>query len=392
MNNFNFSMTTEIIFGENRIDTLSANIKKHTEGPILVTYGGGSVKAIGLYDNVINELKANNIEFFELGGIKPNPEVDTCEAGVKIIKENNIEFLLSLGGGSVLDNTKHMSICSKSDRGVWETLNDYAYTASLTNLPKVGCVITLAATGSENNAGGVISNPEINVKRGFGHPEVKPVFAYEDPTLLNSLPEYQKRAGVSDILSHLFEQYFGNHSDDMLTDRLIEAQVKNVIDNYEKYISENDYSATGEIFVTSSLALNGLTSIGKSATDWLSHQMEHEVSAYTDLTHGIGLAIIHPAVIRYYFENDVKNNNSLIKYENLAKHVFFITGENKCEKAVEKVEELFYNVSNVKKLSDVEIFDFDGANSAKKILDAGFKSQMLDLTVQDLTNIYNNIK
>lgn len=392
MNNFNFNMTTEIIFGENRINTLSTNIKKYTKGPILLTYGGGSVKAIGLYDNVVNELKANGIKFFELGGIKPNPEVDTCEAGVKIIKENNIEFLLSIGGGSVLDNTKHMSVCAKSDRGVWETLTDGAYSNSLTNLPKVGCVITLAATGSENNSGGVMTNPELNLKRGFGHAEVKPVFAYEDPTLLYSLPKYQRQAGVSDILSHLFEQYFGTHTDDMLADRLIEAQVKNVIDNYELYINDNDYNATSQIFVTSSLALNGLTSIGKAGTDWLSHSLEHEVSAYTDLTHGIGLAIIHPAVIRYYYENDVKNNNSLIKYENLAKNVFFLTGDDKCQKAVEKVEELFYNVSNVKKLSDVDIIDFDGANSAQKIIDGGFKSNIMDLTVADLTNIYNNIK
>jgi butanol dehydrogenase len=134
-------------------------------------------------------------------------------------------------------------------------------------LPKIGSIITLAATGSENNSGGVMTNPKTNEKLGFGHPEAKPVFCYEDPTILFNLPKYQRQAGVCDIISHLLEQYFGTHTDDMISDRMIEAMLKNIIANYESYISENDYNAHANIFITSSLALNGLTSIGKEKTD-----------------------------------------------------------------------------------------------------------------------------
>lgn len=392
MTDFNYSLPTEIIFGKDRLNTISDNIKKYTDGPILVTYGGGSIKTIGVYDKVIKNLEENNIDYFELGGIKPNPEVNTAEAGVKLIKEHKIKFLLALGGGSVLDNTKHMSICSKSDKGVWETLNDNEYMHNVKDLPKVGCVMTLAATGSENNAGGVITNPELNLKKGYGHPEVKPVFAYEDPTFLFSLPKYHRQAGVSDILSHLLEQYFGTHTDDMFSDRLIEAQIKNVIDNYELYINSNDYNAAANIFITSSFSLNGLTSIGKVRTDWLSHQMEHEVSAYTDLTHGIGLAIIHPEVISYYYKKDIEAQKSLIKYENLAKYVFLEKDGDLSKKGVEKIQELFYNISNVKKLSDVDINDFDSQRSAKKIIESGYKPTFVDMQIEDLINVYNNIQ
>ena len=202
MKNFNYQRGTNLIFGQERISELASEIKKYTNKKILMTYGGGSVKKIGLYNKVIEELNKHNIEFIELGGIKPNPEIYTADQGAKLIKEHQIDFILAVGGGSVLDNTKHMAIASKSELSSWELLNNPKVVGELANLPKIGSIITLAATGSEMNFGGVLSNPEVNEKKAMFHPETTPVFTFEDPTLLYNLPEIQRRAGVADMLSH----------------------------------------------------------------------------------------------------------------------------------------------------------------------------------------------
>lgn len=307
---------------------MAFEISKYTKRTILLTLGGTSAKKNGLYDKITTILKDGNINFIELSGIKANPEVDTARLGAKLIKENNIDFILSIGGGSVLDNTKHMAIASKSELDVWELLLNPNKVNLLTNLPKIGCIMTVAATGSEMNSGGVLSNPEVNEKRAMFHPEVEPVFSYLDPTLLYTLPQVHKQAGVCDTISHLLENYFGDHTDNHFTDRIIESLLLNVINNYELYLTSNDYNAHANIFASATYALNGLTGLGRSASDWASHSIEHEVSAYTDLTHGIGLAIIHPTVINYYYEQDIKTSANLVKFINLGRNVFKLNADD----------------------------------------------------------------
>ncbi len=369
MENFIFNKYTKLHFGREMISSLGESILEHTKGPILLTYGGGSIKASGLYDNVISLLEASNIEFIELNGIKPNPEVSTARAGIKLIKDNEIDFILAVGGGSVLDNSKHMAIGSASEHDIWDIISgETNHDLDETKLPKIGSIITLAATGSEMNDGGVMSNPEVDLKLGYGHPMVAPVFTYEDPTQLFTLPEYQRRAGLCDILSHLFEVYFDSPSDIKMADRLVEAIMKNTIDNGDDYIKGNDYDTCANIFWSSTLALNGLTKMGRSSSDWRSHSLEHEISAFTDLTHGIGLAIVHPKVLDFYFKQDVKAGNSLIKYENIGVNVFELSRneEDLAEKTIELIKATFKYFGGVEYLEDVKISDLDNELIAKR--------------------------
>ncbi|MGL5021322.1 MAG: iron-containing alcohol dehydrogenase [Mycoplasmatales bacterium] len=393
MKNFEFYKATNLIFGNNQLFKLGNEIKKHTNKKILLTYGGGSIKATGLYDEVIEELDKSNIEYIELFGIKPNPETDTARAGIKLIKENNIDFILAVGGGSVLDNTKHMAIGSQSDLDIWDLFNDPIAMSKITNLPKIGSIITLAATGSEMNNGGVITNPEFNIKKGVGHPNAAPVFTFENPEMLHSLPLYQRQAGICDILSHLLEVYFGEHKDDMLTDRIVEAIMINIIDNYNDYLENNNYDTHASVFLSSTLALNGLTGLGRDKADWISHNIEHEISAYTDLTHGIGLAIVHPNVLAYYLDFDIKNNNDLIKFINLGKNVFKLQGDGKdiALSTIDALRDLFYSVSNVKTLKDVKIEDFNIEQSASKLISNGSIGSYIPLTKKDIINIFNTL-
>lgn len=395
MENFEYKRHTNLIFGQNTLAKLGTEIKKYTNKKILFTYGGGSIKSIGLYDKVVEQLNSNNIEFIELGGIKPNPEIDTCRAGAQIIKDNDIDFILAVGGGSVLDNSKHMAIASRYDGDVWDLVMDGKLASSQTNLPKLGTIITVAATGSEMNNGGVITNPELNIKTGMFHEECTPVFTFEDPSILYTLPEMHRRAGVCDTLSHLLEVYFGEHKDDLLMDRIVESIISNVIETYPGYIIGEDYESCANIFLSSTLALNGITRLGRGKQDWMSHSLEHEVSAYTDLTHGIGLAIIQPQVNRYYYEQDVKANSSLIKYVNLGKNVFKLEGSDEeiAKNSIRELEKLFFAVSNVRTLSDVGITEFDAQQSVNKLLNGqeGI-GQYNNLTEADLMEIFNRIK
>ncbi len=358
MNNFILNLSTELHFGKDMLETLPTNIKKHTNKPILFTYGGGSLKRSGLYDKIISLLNANDIDFFELGGIKPNPEVDTARAGIKLIRDNNIDFILAVGGGSVLDNSKHMAAGVGADCDIWDVItNPNAHQLDASKVPSIGSIITVAATGSEMNNGGVMTNPEFDLKLAYSNKLLAPKFTYEDPTVLETLPEWHRRAGICDILSHLFEKYFGSHQDDGIDDRLVEAIMKNTIAYGEDYLKTNNYESLANIFYSSTLALNGLTGMTRVGNDWRSHGIEHEVSAVTDLTHGIGLAIIHPKVLEYYFNKDTKEGNSTIKFENIGVSVFeFDRNDPKlAEKTINAIKDVFAKFGSVTYLDDVEI-------------------------------------
>ncbi len=371
MKNFIYDINTQLHFGQNMLDTLAESIKEHTNKKILITYGGGSIKASGLYDQVIKILNENMIEHIELSGIKPNPEVDTARLGAKLIKEHSIDFILAIGGGSVIDNTKHMAAAAATDVDIWDMVKGAPHKLDSKKIPKIGTIITLAATGSEMNFGGVLSNPETKEKLAYGDKRLRPVFTYEDPSQLMTLPEYQRRAGVSDILSHILEVYFSSHQDVGIDDRLSEAIFKNTMNYGEDYIAGNDYDTLANIFWSSTLGLNGITRLSRGAGDWFAHAVEHEVSAITDLTHGIGLAIIHPKVIRFYYENDLKLNNSLIKYENFGVNVFDFERKDPelALKTVAAIEDLFARFGNVKYLEDVEIESLDIEHIASRIND-----------------------
>ncbi|WOO87448.1 iron-containing alcohol dehydrogenase [Mollicutes bacterium LVI A0039] len=396
MKNFILNMETKIHFGTEMLDTIGESVKAYTNGPILITSGGGSIKRSGIYDKVTSILDASGIEYLELDGIKPNPEVDTARAGIKMIKENNIDFILALGGGSVLDNSKHMAVGAACESDVWDIItNKNEHPIIDSKIPNIGTVITVAATGSEMNSGGVMTNPEFDLKLGYGNPLLAPKFTYEDPTVLETLPEYHKRAGLCDILSHLCENYFGSHTDDGIDDRLVEAIMKNTIAHGDNYISSNNYEDLANIFWSSTLALNGLTRLSRPGSDWFAHTLEHEISAFTDLTHGIGLAIVQPKLLELYYHKDLKEGNSLIKFENLGVNVFEFnrTDADLAAKTVKALNEVFARFGGVVYLEDVEIAQgvLDNDLIANRAADSNgscYYKLSLDETKQLIANLY----
>ena len=357
MLNFTYNIPTKIIFGKDELGRLPKEILLHGNR-VLFLYGKNSIKKTGLYDKVVSLLNDKGIFFKELSGVKPNPDISSVREGIKIIKENNLDFILAVGGGSTIDCAKAVSAGANYTGDPWDFLLGKA---KVKNVLPIGSILTLAATGSEMNGGSVISNEKTQEKLAFGHPLLVPVFTFEDPTFTFSVSKYQTAAGATDIVSHLLEQYFSSHDDDGLPDRLTEAMMINVINYAKKAVLEpNNYEARANLMWTSSLALNNLVTYGKKHGDWASHGIEHEVSAIYDITHGAGLAILFPNVLKYYLDKDIAESLSLTKFLNLGKNVFGISNDDEkaaALKTIEKIRDFFDTLDMPSKLSDENVDD-----------------------------------
>ena len=300
MLNFNYSIPTKIFFGKGQVEVLGEQIKNYGS-KVLLTYGGGSIKKNGVYDKVVNILKDNNIEFWELGGIDPNPRIDSVREGIKICRENGIDFILPVGGGSTIDCSKVIAAGYYYEGDPWDLV---IKKDKLEKALPIGAVLTLAATGSEMDSGAVITNLETKQKLGTGHPSMAPKFSILDPTYTFTVPKNQTAAGTADIMSHTFENYFTLDEGAYLQNRLAESILKTCIHYGRIAIDEpENYEARANIMWASSLAINGLLSYGKE-TVWSVHAMEHELSAYYDITHGIGLAILTPSWMEYVLDDE----------------------------------------------------------------------------------------
>lgn len=294
MKNFDYQTPTRLIFGEGVVEQLQEVIAPLGK-KVLLTYGGGSIKKIGLYDKVKELL--TGFEIYELSGIEPNPKYSTSVVdGVKICKENDIYVILAVGGGSVLDCSKAIAAGAKYDGETWDLIS-YKVKAKAA-LPIVD-IITLAATGSEYDAGGVISRTETNDKIGYLDPLLYPVCSFLDPTYTFSVSKKHTAAGCADAMNHVMEQYFVEDTT-MLNDGICEAELRSLMHN-TKIALENprDYRARAELMLDCSYGCNGILSLGNSESAWPCHGIEHALSAYFDITHGEGLAIITPRVMKY---------------------------------------------------------------------------------------------
>lgn len=294
MNNFSFQVPTTIHFGEGQIRKLASSLKAYGKN-VLLTYGGGSIKKSGLYETILNELK-NDFNLFELGGVEPNPRIETVVKGAKICRNHNIDVVLAVGGGSTIDCAKGIAAARFYDGNPWDfTSNSRLVTKAL----PIVTILTIAATGSEMNGGSVLTNLETKEKLSFHSRHVIPKVSILDPTYTYSVPSYQTMAGSADILSHLFENYFNKTSDTMVQDGIAEGLMRTVY-HYTPIALKNpeNYAARANLMWASSMALNGLTGSGKSGV-WSCHGIEHELSAYYDITHGIGLAIITPRWLQH---------------------------------------------------------------------------------------------
>jgi len=301
MNAFEWYNPTKLVFGAGKVGQLGELVKPYGKR-ILLVYGGGSIKKSGLYDDVLSELNQIDAVVHELSGIEPNPRLTTVNKGIEVCRSENIEFILAVGGGSVIDAAKAIAAGALYDGDVWDfTVHRAVIQAAL----PLGTVLTLAATGSEMNGNAVISNWETKQKRGLGSKLVYPKFSILDPKLTYTVPVNQTINGIVDIMSHVFEQYFSLTTDIPLQERFAESILLTVIENGEKAIADGtDYDARANLLLAGTYALNGTLPNGVT-TDWATHGIEHEVSAVYDIAHGAGLAIIFPNWMKYVYKERV---------------------------------------------------------------------------------------
>lgn len=349
MENFVYCTPTKLIFGKGAIVNLP-DVLRPLGKRVLLTYGGGSIKKIGLYDKV-KELLAD-FEVYELSGIEPNPKYTTSVlGGVKLCKEHSIDVVLAVGGGSVLDCSKAICAGALYDGEPWDLIT-YKVKAKAA-LPLVD-VLTLAATGSEYDSGCVISRTETNDKVGYIDNHLFPYASILDPCYTFSVSKKQTAAGAADAINHIIEQYFcEKHS--LLTDGMCESAIKSLIENAKIALKEpENYEARGEFMVDCSLACNNILSIGNSHSGWPCHGIEHALSAYYDITHGEGLAIITPRWMKH-----ILNENTIERFVSFGTHIFGIdanlSDEEIAEKTIESVYELFESFSMPMHLRDVGI-------------------------------------
>lgn len=297
MNNFTFYSPTEFVFGrdtENRVGELSS---QYNATRVLIVYGGGSVVRSGLLNKVIKSLEAQNIQWTELSGIKPNPIDTKVYEGLQLARQFQPDFLLAVGGGSVIDTAKAIAAGYYYEGDFWDF---YCGKAKPTQALPVGVVLTIPAAGSEGSGNTVITNTKTCVKAGLRQPMLlRPKFAIMNPELTKTLPEWQTASGISDMMAHILERYLSNTPDVQIGDRLAEGMLLAIMEEAEKVIANpNDYEARANIMWSGTIAHNDTCSLGRQE-DWNSHAMEHEISAEYDVTHGAGLAVIFPAFLAY---------------------------------------------------------------------------------------------
>ena len=303
MKDFNYCAPTRVIFGKNTELEVGKALKNAGATRVLMQYGGGSIKKSGLYDRVVKAIRDEGIELFELGGVQPNPHLSLVRKAIEIVREQKIDYLLAVGGGSAIDSTKATAVGAVYDGDVWDF---YCGKAVPKKAMPVGVVLTIPAAGSEGSNSSVITNEDGWIKRGLGCDLTRPAFAIYNPELTYSLPAYQTAAGATDIMAHIMERYFTNEPDVDMTDRLCESVLKTIIRQAPVAVKEPDnYVARAEMMWASTVAHNDFLSCFRVG-DWFSHQLSHELSGMYDATHGAALAVAFPAWMTYVYKHDVQ--------------------------------------------------------------------------------------
>lgn len=302
MENFSFYSPTEFVFGKGTENECGKYLKKFGGTRVLLHYGSGSVIKSGLLDRVKKSLSDSGIYYVELGGVKPNPRDTKVYEGIEICKKENLDFILSVGGGSCIDSSKAIAagVCYEGD--FWDF---YCGKAVIENALPIGTVLTIAAAGSEGSGASVITKENGMEKRGAGSDLLRPKFSILNPALTCTLPAYQTACGATDIMAHVFERYFTNTKEVEITDRLCEAVLLTMIKETPRVIADPDnYEARANIMWAGTVAHNDIIGVGRSQ-DWNSHNIEHELSGMYDVAHGAGLAVIMPSWMEYVYKHDV---------------------------------------------------------------------------------------
>ncbi|MDQ0258061.1 alcohol dehydrogenase YqhD (iron-dependent ADH family) [Evansella vedderi] len=383
MQNFVFQNCTKIIFGKDQEQVVGKESVVFGK-KILLHFGGGSIKESGLYDRVITSLTEQGLEIFKLGGVKPNPRVSLVREGVTICKENDIDFILAVGGGSVIDSAKAIAAGVKYEGDVWDF---FMGKAQVTDSLPIGVVLTIPAAGSETSGGTVVTNEEGLYKRAMGHDSLRPRFAILNPVLTYTLPVYQTACGITDMMAHILERYFTNEKHVEVTDRLCEATLRTIINNAHKILEDpTNYDARAEIMWAGTIAHNDSLGVGRIG-DWASHDIEHEISGIYDIAHGAGLAIVFPAWMKYVYKHDIN------RFAQFANRVWDVEIDlNDLEKTalvgIAKMEDFFRSIGMPVRLSEVEIGEEHFEEMARKGTERWPIGNFIKLHEKDVLNIY----
>ncbi|QAT39905.1 iron-containing alcohol dehydrogenase [Clostridium sp. JN-9] len=389
MQNFTFISPTKIIFGKDTESLLGNEVKQYSSN-VLLCYGGGSIKKTGVYDKVINSLKHSNVNYTELSGIRPNPRLSLVYQGIKLCRENNINFIIGVGGGSVIDTAKAIAVGVPYNGDVWDF---YTGKQEVTKALPVGDILTIPATGTEASNSSVITNEQGLFKKGINSDLIRPVFSILNPELTFTLPAYQTACGACDMMAHIMERYFTNEPNVDLTDRLSEAALKTIINNTPLVLKNpKDYNARAEIMWAGTLAHNGLMGTGR-VEDWASHKIEHELSAIYDIAHGAGLSIIFPAWMKYVYKHNIK------RFVQFAVRVWDVNLSFDNEEAIalegiRRITEFFKNIGLPVTLTDAGIPQDRIEEMADKCTssDTNTLGNFVTLHKQDIINIYKMAK
>lgn len=355
MNNFEYKNPTKILFGKGQIEKLSQEIPR--DAKVMMLYGGGTIKRTGIYEQVTKALLGYNL--LEYGGIPPNPEYSVLMGALKVIKDERVDFLIAVGGGSVIDGTKFLSAAAFFEGDdPWDIMTK---NKSASKVLPFGTVLTLPATGSEMNSGFVITRKETKEKLASGGPNLYPAFSILDPEVVKSIPQRQLANGVADAFMHVMEQYMTYPMGGLLQDRFAEGILQTLIEVAPEVMKDpSDYKAAANFMWSCTMALNGLISKGVSE-DWSVHMMGHELTALFGIDHARTLAILAPNHYRYNFET---KKGKLTQYAERVWNVTDGTDDEKAKAAIEKTEEFFHSLGIKTKLSE---YTKDYAGTADEI-------------------------
>ncbi len=382
MRNFWLNMPTEIFFGRNQIEVLSKQLKKEGVKSVLLAYGHGSIKRSGLYDKIVSILNESSVKITELPGIDPNPRITSVAKGAELCRENKVDLIIAAGAGSVIDCCKAIAAARYYNGDPWDF---FIRKTSVKKALPICAILTLAATGSEMNGGCVLTNEKTQEKLPMGSVRLKPKFSILDPTYTFTLPKNQTVAGIADITSHVFEQYF-SYPEAALQDYMSEAVLKTVIENAPIVLEEpENYDARANIMWAGTVALNGLLELGKDG-DWATHMIEHELSAKYDITHGVGLAILTPSWMKKVIDKE-----NCAKFAKYGRNVWGITEKDDMKaglKAIEKTAEFFKSLGLPQKLSEIGIDDSKFEEMAASALKNSRIGTFKELNKKDIVEIY----
>ena len=385
MNNFQFYSPTEFVFGKDTENEAGHYVKKHGGSNVLLHYGGGSAVRSGLLDRVKKSLEKENISFMELGGVQPNPRDTLVYKGIDLCRENKIDFILAVGGGSVIDSAKAIAMGVPYEGDFWDFYSGKQPSSAL----PVATVLTIAAAGSEGSGDSVITKEDGGLKRGAGSDLIRPRFSIMNPQLTCTLPAYQTACGATDIMAHVFERYFTNTTEVEITDRLCEAVSLTMIKETPRVIAEpSNYDARANIMWAGTVAHTNIVGVGREQ-DWNSHGIEHELSALYDCAHGAGLAVIMPAWMEYVYKHDtMRFAQAAVRIWGC--HMDFTAPENTATEGIRCFRRFLHSIGMPLTFEELGAKEADIPKLVEKFgLGNGKTGGFVKLTSDDITAIYN---